>query len=306
MRKTTLLITLLLISICLNACSPATVATPQPQGLKVLAAESFLADIAQNVAGERLTVEALVPPGVDPHEFEPAPQDIAKIAQSRMLIVNGLGYETWLQKTLENGGGPGQAALVVVASKGLTPIVDPSGEHAEGDPHMWMNPINVIRYVENIRDGLTQIDPAGKATYARNAEAYTYRLRDLDQMARRQTSYIPVEKRLLVTNHDSLGYFAQAYDFKIAGTIIPGVTDAASPSAQELAALIKAIKSSGAPAVFLGVGDNQTLAQQIAAETGVKIVSDIYVEGLSAPGGPAATYMDMIQYDVTQIIAALQ
>jgi ABC-type Zn uptake system ZnuABC Zn-binding protein ZnuA len=269
----------------------------------VLAAESFLADIAQNVAGDRLTVETLVPPGVDPHEFEPAPQDIAKIAQSRMLIVNGLGYETWLQKTLENGGGSG---LVIVASKGLTPNVDPSGEHAQGDPHMWMNPINVIRYVENIRDGLTQIDPAGKATYARNADAYTYRLRDLDQMARRQTSYVPPEKRLLVTNHDALGYFAQAYGFKFVGAVIPSVTDAASPSAQELSGLIKAIKSSGARAIFLNVGENQTLAQQIAAETGVKVVSDLYVEGLSAPGGPAATYMDMIQYDVTQIIAALQ
>jgi ABC-type Zn uptake system ZnuABC Zn-binding protein ZnuA len=305
MRKTTLLITLLLISICLNACSPAPVATPQPQGLKVLAAESFLADIAQNVAGERLTVEALVPPGVDPHEFEPAPQDIAKIAQSRILIVNGLGYETWLQKTLENGGS-GQGALVIVASKGLTPNVDPSGEHAAGDPHMWMNPLNVIHYVENIRDGLTQIDPAGKAIYARNADAYIYRLRALDQSVKNQVSQMPPEKRLLVTNHDALGYFAQAYGFKVVGAIIPSVTDAASPSAQELAGLIVKIKSSGAPAVFLGVGDNPTLAQQIAAETGVKVVSDIYVEGLSAPGGPAATYIDMIQYDVAQIVAALQ
>ena len=303
MRKTILLTILILLSIGLNACSPALSVTQQPHGPKVLAAESFLADIAQNVAGERLTVEALVPPGVDPHEFEPAPQDIAKIAQSRMLIVNGLGYETWLQKTLENGGGQG---LVIVASKGLTPNIDPSGEHAAGDPHMWMNPLNVVHYVENIRDGLSQIDPAGKATYARHAEAYILRLRDLDQSLKSQVSRLPAEKRLLVTNHDSLGYFAQAYGFKIVGAIIPSVTDAASPSAQELAGLIVKIKSSGARAVFLGVGDNQTLAQQIAAETGVKVVSDLYVEGLSAPGGPAATYIDMIQYDVAQIVTALQ
>lgn len=303
MRKIKLLITLGLFTTLLNACSANPNTNAQPNRLKVLAAESFLGDIAQNVAGERLTVETLIPPGIDPHEFEPAPQDIAKVAQSQVLLVNGLGYETWLKKTLENVG---SQQLVIVASNGLTPNVDPSGEHTGGDPHMWMNPANVIRYVENIRDGLSQADPAGKDTYAKNANAYIAKLKDLDAWAKNEVNQLPVERRLLVTNHDSLGYLAQAYGFKIVGAVIPSMTDQASPSAREMATLIETIKSSGARAIFMDVGENETLAQQIAAETGVKVVSGIYVEGLSAPDGPAATYIEMIKYDISQVVLALK
>jgi ABC-type Zn uptake system ZnuABC Zn-binding protein ZnuA len=171
---------------------------------------------------------------------------------------------------------------------------------------MWMNPLNVIRYVENIRDGLSKADPAGKDIYAKNADAYIAKLKDLDQWVKSEISQLPVEKRLLVTNHDALGYFAEAYNFKVVGAVIPSVTDSASPSAQEMADLIKTIRSSGARAIFLDIGENQTLAQQIAAETGVKVVTDLYVEGTSAADGPAPTYIDMIKHDVSEIISVLK
>jgi ABC-type Zn uptake system ZnuABC Zn-binding protein ZnuA len=219
------------------------------------------------------------------------------------LIVNGLGYETWLAKTLENNGSP---RFVFVASYGLTPRIDPSGEHSDGDPHMWMNPLNVVRYVENIRDGLSQADPGGKDVYAKNADAYIAKLKDLDAWVKNVVSALPMEKRLLVTNHDALGYFAQAYGFKIVGAVIPNVTDQAAPSAQEMATLIETIKSSGARAIFLDIGENQTLAKQISAETGAKVVTDIYVEGLSRADGTATTYIDMIKHDVSEIVATLK
>ncbi len=307
MRKTILFIMLFLLSALLNACS----ANPTPisgsnnlkTNIKVLTTESFLGDMVQNVVGGRLKVETLIPPRTDPHEFEPKPQDVVNITQSQILIVNGLGYETWLEKTLENVG---DQQLVIVASNGLIPNPDSSGEHPDGDPHLWMDPLNAIRYVENIRDGLSQADPAGKDVYAKNAEAYIAKLKDLDAWAKNEVSQIPVERRLLVTNHDALGYFAKAYGFKIVGAVIPGVTDQASPSAQEMAALIETIKSSGARAIFMDVGENETLAQQIAAETGVKVVSGIYVEGLSALDGPAPTYIDMIKHDVLLIVSTLK
>ena len=303
MRAINLLTVLILLCMLLNACSGSSTPSAELSGLKVLATESFLGDIAQNVAGERVKVEILIPFSVAPHEFEPKPQDITKIAQSDVLIVNGLGYEAWLKNTLENITGQ---HLLVVASSAISPSPDPSGEHPEGDPHMWMNPLNVVKYVETIRDGLSQADPAGKDIYARNAEAYIAQLKDLDEWVKTELNQLSMEKRLLVTNHDALGYFAEAYGFKVVGTVIPGVSDAASPSAQEMAALVETIKSSGAPAIFLDVGENETLAQQIALETGVKVVSDIYVEGISAPDGPAPTYIDMIKYDVLRIIAALK
>jgi ABC-type Zn uptake system ZnuABC Zn-binding protein ZnuA len=171
---------------------------------------------------------------------------------------------------------------------------------------MWMDPLNAINYVEKIRDGLSQADPAGKTIYSQNATAYIAKLQALDLWVKQQVNQLPANKRLLVTNHDALGYFAQAYDFKIIGAVIPSVTTDASPSAQQLASLIDTIKKSGAPAIFLDIGESQNLADQIASETGVKVVTDLYVESTSGPNGPAPTYIDMIKYDVTTIIAALK
>ena len=295
------IVVLVFLIFCLVSCQAA---TPQTSGLpRVLATESFLGDIAQNVAGSRIKVETLLPVTVDPHEYQPKPQDVTRLAQAQVLIVNGLGYETWLQKTLDSLGGQRQ---VVVATAGLVPDPDPSGVHPEGDPHMWMNPLNTINYVDQIRDGLTQADPAGKDIYARNADAYIASLQGLDRWVKDQVGQLPLERRLLVTNHDALGYFANAYDFKIAGAVIPSVTTDASPSAQQLAGLIETIKSSGAQTIFLDIGENQELAQQIASETGVKVITDLYVESISGPNGPAPTYIDMIKHDVTVILDALK
>jgi ABC-type Zn uptake system ZnuABC Zn-binding protein ZnuA len=293
---------LLLAATLLAACS-SSLSTSASNPLRVLATETFLGDITQNVAGDRLKVDTLLRPNVDPHEFQPVPQDAIKIAGSRLLVVNGLGYETWLTKELENGEG---RRLVVVASEGLGPEPDPSGEHPGGDPHMWMDPLNVIQYVSNIRDGLIQVDPAGRDAYDANADAYIVRLKDLDSWVRSEVAGLPPERRLLVTNHDALRYFARAYDFKVVGAVIPSVTTEASPSARQMAALIDTIKSSGAPAIFLDAGENQNLADQIASETGAKVITDLYVESISDPNGPAPTYIDMIRHDVSVIVEALR
>jgi len=255
------------------------------------------------VAGSRIKIDTLLPVTVDPHEYQPKPQDVARLAQAQVLIINGLGYESWLQKTLDSLGGQPQ---VIVVTQGLVPEPDPSGQHPEGDPHMWMNPLNVINYVDQIRDGLTKADPAGKEIYARNSDAYIAELQALDGWVNGQVSQLPVEKRLLVTNHDALGYFAKAYNFKIIGAIIPSVTTDASPSAQQLAGLIDTIKRSGARVIFLDIGENQKLAQQISSETGVKVITDLYLESTSGPNGPAPTYIDMIKHDVTAILEALK
>jgi ABC-type Zn uptake system ZnuABC Zn-binding protein ZnuA len=268
-----------------------------------MATESFLGDIAQNVAGNRIKVDTLLPVTVDPHEYQPKPQDVARLAQAQVLIVNGLGYEAWLQKTLDSLGGQRQ---VIVTTNGLVPAPDPTGQHPEGDPHMWMNPLFAINYVMQIQAGLTQADPAGKEVYARNAAAYIVKLQAIDQWVKNQVSQLLVEKRLLVTNHDAMGYFAKAYDFKIIGAIIPSVTTDASPSAQQLAGLIDTIKRSNARAIFLDIGENQKLAQEIASETGVKVITDLYVESTSGPTGPAPTYIDMIKHDVMVILDALK
>ena len=269
----------------------------QPGGLHVLAAETWLADIAQHVAGQRLHVDALLPAGVDPHEFQLAPQDAIKIAQANVLVINGLGYETWLTRALQDSGGQ---QTVVTATQGLAPNGNPP------DPHMWMNPLNVVRYVENIRDALAQADRAGKDIYAANADAYIVQLKQLDTTIKQQVAQLPPDRRALLTNHDALGYFAHAYGFQVVGAVIPSVTNEASPSAKQMAALIDTVKRTKAPAIFLDVSENANLAHQIASATGTKVVTDLYVETLSAPNGPAATYIDMMEHDVGIIVEALK
>jgi ABC-type Zn uptake system ZnuABC Zn-binding protein ZnuA len=300
----------LLVLSMLSACAPA--AQPASGKLRVLAIESYLADMVQNVAGQRAAVDTLIPLGLDPHAFEPTPADVARIAGAQVVIMNGSGFEDWLAETLQNAGGQ---RLVIEASAGLTPrtpkpgeIVGDahSGENPHGDPHFWLDPQLAIRYVENIRDGLIQVDPDGKDIYTQNATAYIEQLKALDSRIAEQLSAIPPQRRLLATNHESLGYFADRYGLTIIGTIIPSVSTSASPSAAQLAGLIDHLKQTGAPAIFLETGANPQLAEQIASETGVKVVTDLYTHSLSAPGGPAPSYIAMMEHDAQVILEALK
>ena len=304
----------MLANLSLTACGAATPQTPQsPQGTpRVIAAETFLADIAQAVAGNRLKIEALIPVGVDPHAFTPTPADVRKVADSQVLIVNGAGVEAFLDKLLENAGGQ---RTVIVASAGLTMREPQIGEEAhaptagqthEGDPHFWLDPSLVVKYVETIRDGLIGADPAGAANYTANAGAYIAKLKELDDWIAAQVKPIPAEKRLLVTNHESLGYFADRYGFKVVGTIVPGVSTGASPSAQQLTGLVDTIRRTGARAIFLETGANSQLAKQLAQETGIKVAPELYSHSITDAKGPAPTYLEMMRYNTRTIVEALK
>jgi ABC-type Zn uptake system ZnuABC Zn-binding protein ZnuA len=287
----------------LSACQPAAPPAAAPPGVpKVLAVESFLADIAQNVAGDRVKVETLMPLGIDPHAFEPAPQDVARIADSNVLIVNGAGIEAWLAKVLDNAGGQRR---VIEAAANLTSRT--AGEGGEAvDPHFWLDPTKVVAYVAAIRDGLTQADPGGEEIYAQNAKVYVGKLNELDAWIAGQIQQIPPARRLLVTNHESFGYFADRYGLRMIGAVVPSVSTDSAPSAQQLARLADSIRSTGAPAIFLETGANLQLAEQLRQETGVKVVTDLYNESITPADGPAPTYLDMMRYNTKTIVDALK
>jgi ABC-type Zn uptake system ZnuABC Zn-binding protein ZnuA len=284
-----------------NAPAKAPAKTPAQAAANVgpvLAVETFLADIAQQVAGSRLTVAALMPAGVDPHSYEPTPRDVSTVTESRALIVNGAGMEAFLQRLLSSAGGERR---LIEASAGLQPRT--SGK--EIDPHFFLAPLHVVRYVENIRDGLSALDPAGAASYAANAAAYITKLRELDAWIRAQVATVPAADRLLVTNHESLGYFADSYGFTVIGTILPGVSTDASPSARQLAQLIDELRATGAKAIFLESGTDPKLAQQVAREAGTRVVTELYTHSLTVPGGPAPSYIRMMEFNVKTIVGAL-
>ncbi|MBI5946456.1 MAG: zinc ABC transporter substrate-binding protein [Chloroflexi bacterium] len=264
--------------------------------LSVLASTTFLADITRNIAGDRLVIDSLLPIGMDPHSYQPTPQDMAKIEQSQLIIVNGAGYEQFLTTLLAGDG-----KNVIEASAGLSPRED--AEHG-ADPHMWLDPNLVMAYVENIRKALTEYDPAGAAIYQANADAYIAQLQELDGWIKTQVGQIPSDKRLLVTNHEAFGYFAERYGFEVVGSVVPSFSSNAAPSAQQMAELIDEIKRLNAPAIFLDTADNNILAKQIADETGITVIDDLHLESLTE-GAPAATYIEMMKYNVSRIVEAL-
>ena len=295
-RRLLILVGLAIISVSCGgkpASSSGTVATV------ILTSTTILADVTRSIAGDQMQVESLLPAGADPHSYQATPQDIAKISESKLMIVNGANYEQFLTPLLENADGE---RTIVEASAGISPRTD--AEHGL-DPHMWLDPNLVITYAENIRDALIDMDPTNETIYRSDADAYIAQLKDLDAWIVEQVGQIPAEKRLLITNHEAFGYFADRYGFTIAGTVIESFSSDASPSAQQLAALIDQIKSSGAPAIFLDASDNITLAEQIASETDVKVITDLHLESLT-DGAPASTYIDMMKYNVTQIVNALK
>jgi ABC-type Zn uptake system ZnuABC Zn-binding protein ZnuA len=300
-RKLCLLL-ILFLSSCASPAAVSPEAAPSSTGTPVvLASTTFLADIAQNVAGDRLQVQWLLPYGADAHSYQPIPQDVVKVADSTLLIVNGAEYEHFLENVLENAGGQ---RTVIEASAGLEVRKDAGNEHGV-DPHLWLDPNNVIMYVKNIHDGFVTFDPEGEEIYTSNAKSYSIQLQELDAWIREQADSIPAKHRLLVTNHDSLGYFAERYGFTIIGTVVEGTSSNAAPSAQQMAALIDQIQATGAPAVFLDAAESPTLANQIASDAGVKVVTDLYFGSLT-DGPPAGTYIDMMKYDVTKIVEALK
>ncbi|HSK67423.1 MAG TPA: metal ABC transporter substrate-binding protein, partial [Anaerolineales bacterium] len=199
-----------------SACGGQPAPGPGQTAPVILTSTPLLADVTRAVAGERVRVEPLLGFGVDPHSYQPTPQDAARISESRLIIVNGAEYEHFLESLFESAGGE---RTIVEASAGIVPREEAESEHGI-DPHMWLDPNHMIIYVENIREALTHLDPKGGLVYKTNAEAYIAELHELDSWILEQVGQIPAEKRLLVTNHEAFGYFAERYGFTVVGTVV--------------------------------------------------------------------------------------
>jgi len=289
--------------LALSACRPAVV-SETGTGLKVVATTTLVGDVVRQVGGELVEVSVLLPANTDPHGFEPAPKDLAHVAEAQVIFANGVGLETFLEPMLENSGG--QAEIVFV-SDGVPLLQAATHEDEDGgsDPHTWFDPNNVMIWTQNIERKLSVLDPSNAQTYSVNSEKYQEALRQLDEWIAAQVEQVPPDNRKLVTDHVEFTYFAGRYGFEQVGALIPGYSTAAQPSAQELAALEDAIRSLGVQAVFVGENVNPSLAERVVQDTGVKLVT-LFTGSLSDPGGPAPTYLDFMRYNVTLIVSALK
>jgi ABC-type Zn uptake system ZnuABC Zn-binding protein ZnuA len=288
--------------------SLAPVSLDTGQKLKVVATTSIVADVVKNVGGEQIELGTLLPLGVDPHAFEPTPQDIAAVADAHVLFANGAGLEEFLEPLLESAGATEKAVHV---SHGVelyeSEHQEDEGEHDHrgADPHTWTDPNNVRVWVHNVEHALGALDPGHAGTYEANAEIYVAALQELDAWVREQVAQVPEANRKIVTDHLLFAYFAGRYGFTQVGAIVPGYTTASEPSARELAELEDAIHDLGVKAVFVGHSANPSLAQRVAEDTGVRLVF-LYTGSLTAKGGEADNYIDYVHYNVNAIVNALK
>ena len=303
---------LVALSLLLSACAPTGAAPAQDGKLRVVATTTIVGDVVKHVGGDWIDLSTLIPPNVDEHSYEPTPQDVVKVAQASLVFTNGAGLEPFLDKLTSNAGGK---AVIVPVSDGVTllqaaPEDSPSGVVQDtggltSDPHVWMDPNNVLIWVDNIQKALTAADPAHAGDYQKNAAAYSAQLKSLDTWIKTQVSQVPQNHRALVTDHLVFTYFAHRYGFTQVGGVVPGYSTTASPNAQELADLENAIRRLSVPAVFVGNTVNPALAERVAQDTHTRLVH-ILTGSLTTPDGPAPTYIDYIHYNVNAIVGALK
>ena len=291
MRKSSVFVLCAALSL-LNAILPARA----QDKINIVASFSILGDFVRNVGGERIAVTTLVGPNGDAHVYTPTPQDAKKIADAKLVVVNGLGFEGWLPRLVKSSGGK---ATVVTATQGIAPRKLDSHE----DPHAWQSVGNAKVYVANIRDALAKADPAGADTYKANAEAYLAKLAVLDNDVKAAVAGIPAAHRKVISTHDAFGYFAAAYGIEF---IAPqGVSTDSEPSAKDIAVIITQLKISKTPAVFLENIADPRLMRRIAAETGAKIGGTLFSDSLTAENGDAPTYIDMVRHNIKALTSAL-
>ncbi len=283
--------------------------------LAVVATTTQIGDFTREVGGDAINLTVILKPNQDAHDFDPQPSQLRAISDAALVLRNGLHLDAFVNKATEQSDGE-----VVIVTQGIS--LREGAEHEEeeeghedeaeesddreGDPHVWLDVDNARTMVENIRDALVAADPANAASYTANAARYLDELTALDSEIRADIATIPAACRKLVTNHDVLGYYAEAYGLDLAGSVIPGVSTEAKPSAADVASIVNKIKAENVPAVFAEASINPALVNQVAKEAGVKVVDDLYGDSLGASDSDGRTYITMMQANTDKIVAALK
>ncbi len=307
-----LFLTLFLSGLGLIACSKQGEQTSKSRKLKVVATTTIVGDVVNQVSGDLVDLDILLPVGADPHSFDPTPKDVAKIADADVVFANGAGLEAFLENLIESADASNKLVYVsdgvdfkMLEGEDHTHEGDGLGYSVGIDPHTWTDPNNVIVWVENIARVLVEQDTENKAFYEANADKYKTELRSLDTWIRDRVAQIPKQDRKLVTDHTLFSYFAEEYGFEQVGALIPGFSTLSEPTAQELAAMEDSIRALRVKAVFVGTSINPSLAERVASDTGVKLIT-VYTGSLSEVDGEAATYLAYMRYNTNAFVDALK
>jgi zinc/manganese transport system substrate-binding protein len=264
--------------------------------LQIVASFSILGDFVRNVGGDRVSVTTMVGPDGDVHVYAPTPADAKKIADAKLVIVNGFGLEGWLPRLVQSAGGK---ASIVTVTAGIAPLTLGS----DADPHAWQSVANAKIYVGNMRDALVAADPTSAPIFRANADAYLAKLDALDREVRAAVAQIPGSRRKVISTHRAFGYFAAAYGVEFIAPV--GVSTESEASARDIAGIIIQIRAAKIPAVFLENVSDPRLIRRISAETGAKVGGTLYSDSLTGEKGEAPTYIEMVRHNIKALTSAL-
>ncbi len=265
----------------------------------VVSSASMIWDMVTNIAGDKVVNKLIVPIGGDPHIYEPSPSDAQKVATADLIFINGLTFEGWVVKLIKNSGTKGKTITV---TDGLTPISSSVYDNAY-DPHAWMDLSLAQTYITNIKDGLIELDPANKEYYLSNYETYAQKLIDLDKYILNRVQEIPEHKRVLITSHDAFRYYGKRYGIRVEGVI--GISTESEAQTSDMIRVVKAIKDSGVPAIFVETTINPKLLQQIAKDNDVAIGGSLYADSIGERGTAGESFYDMMKSNTDLIVDAL-
>lgn len=314
----------------LAGCAPAQAGAGEKKdaagGLSVVATTTQVADFTRNVVGDTagVTVTQLIQPNQSAHSYDPSAADLSLLARADVLVINGVGLESWLDDAVEASGfngatvdtdhgidilgadtEPGEGTEHAEEDAEHAEEGDAGHDHSSGNPHIWTDVTNAQTMVKTIADGLAAESPAHADAFATNAEVYTGKLTELDAWIRANVESVPAPSRLLVANHDALGYFTAAYGITYVGSVIPSFDDNAEPSAAQIDDLVESIKKSGVKAVFSEASVSAKAAKTIADEAGVTVYSGdgaLYVDSLGPEGSAGASYISSQVHNVGLIL----
>lgn len=283
--------------VVLLLCLPVSLSAAEKA--RVVTTFSILADITREIGGDDIQLTNLVGADADAHVFEPAPAQVRAVLDADLVIANGLGFEPWLERLLANGEARGTR---IDASKGVVPITVLEDDQRLVDPHAWQSLGNAEIYARNITQALVQLVPARAAAFEARRDAWLGRLGALRQSIAPRLMALPPERRRVLTSHDAFGYFAQ--EWRLQFLAAQGVSDAAEPSAAEVAGLIRQLRAEGVRAIFVENIRDARLVKQIAEEAGARVGGTLYSDALAAEG-PASTYLGMYRQNVERLLQAL-
>ncbi|MBI4780661.1 MAG: metal ABC transporter substrate-binding protein [Oscillatoriophycideae cyanobacterium NC_groundwater_1537_Pr4_S-0.65um_50_18] len=292
----------LLLGLWLSGCAPQPVENSAQPGKKViLTTFTVLADMAQNVAGDKAIVESLTKPGAEIHDYEPTPSDLVKVQSVDLILDNGLGLERWADRFY----GSAQNVPHVTLTVGIQPMPIAEGAYqSKPNPHAWMSPQNALIYVENIRKALVELDPANTAAYNANALAYSEQIRAIDQTLKKDLAVLPENQRYMVTCEGAFSYLTRDYGMK--ELYLWAVNSDQEGTPQQISRVVDEVKANQVPAVFCESTVNDNAQKQVANETNAKYGGVFYVDSLSDANGVAPTYLKLLEYNVTTLVNGLQ